>query len=178
VHGIVVQLPLKVVDEEILGLLSPEKDVDGLNGGFDSATAEAVNWLLSGHGIDLDGKRVAIVGRGRLVGGPLAEMWGDSGLDVSVLRKGDDLSVLKDFDVVVSATGVPGLIKSEMVRSGAVVVDAGTASERGVQTGDVDEALRARNDVVITPKIGGVGPLTVTVLFEHLLRAAKRDKRC
>jgi len=174
VHGMIVQLPLLVVDGGVLTLIPREKDVDGLNGGFDSATAAAINWLLSGHGVELLGRRIAIVGRGKLVGKPLMRMWGDSGYDVTAFHKGDDLSVLRDFDVIVSGTGVPGLIKSEMVRAGAVVVDAGTASEDGALVGDSDEALRARDDIVITPKIGGVGPLTVSLLFEHVVRAARQ----
>ena len=172
VHGMIVQLPLKVVDNEILTLIPREKDVDGLNDGFDSATAEAINWLLGGHNIELADKRIAIVGQGKLVGGPLMRMWGDSGYDVTAFRKGDDLNKLRDFDLIVSGTGVPGLIKSEMVQSGAVVVDAGTASEGETLVGDSEEALREREDVTMTLKVGGVGPLTVTVLFEHVLRAA------
>jgi len=172
VHGIIVQLPLEVVSDDILTVLPPKKDVDGLNGGYSSATAEAVNWLISGNNIDLSGKRIAIVGRGKLVGEPLAKTWSDSGHNITVFHRGDDLSALKDFDVIVSATGVPGLIKSEMVGPGAVVIDAGTTSENRTLVGDVDEALRARTDIAITPRTGGVGPLTVTVLFEHLLRAA------
>jgi methylenetetrahydrofolate dehydrogenase (NADP+)/methenyltetrahydrofolate cyclohydrolase len=171
VHGMIVQLPLTAVSDEILTMIPPQKDVDGLNGGFDSATAEAVNWLLTGYGIDLAGKKIALVGQGKLVGAPLMRMWNKSGYDVSALRRGDDLGALRGFDVIVSATGVPGLIKSAMVGSGAVVVDAGTASEDGTLVGDVDEAVRERSDVTITPRFGGVGPLTVTVLFEHVLRA-------
>lgn len=179
VHGIIVQLPLTETDwtAEVLGLIAPEKDVDGLSGkgDFDSATATAINWLLAGHNIELAGKRIAIVGRGRLVGAPLARMWRDSGLDVTVLHHGDDLSVLVDYDVIVSGTGVPELIDSSMVSSGAVVVDAGTASEGGVLVGDVAAAVRERTDLAaITPRVGGVGPLTVGVLFEDVISAAKK----
>lgn len=174
VHGIIVQLPLMEVDEDILSLIPPEKDVDGLNGGMVSATAEAINWLLAGHNVDLKGKRIAVVGRGRLVGEPLIKMWNDSGYEVVDFGKGDDLGGLKDFEIVVSATGVPELIRSEMIRSGAVVVDAGTASEDGALVGDVADEVREREDVVITPKVGGVGPLTVGVLFEHLVEASKK----
>ena len=93
---------------------------------------------------------------------------------MTVLHHGDELDVLKDFDVIVTATGVPHLVKSEMVKPGAVVVDAGTASEGGVLVGDVDEAVRSRTDLgAITPKIGGVGPLTVVVLFEDVIVASK-----
>ena len=102
-------------------------------------------------------------------------MWKNSGVDVTVFRHDSDLSLLKDFDVVVSATGVPHLIKSEMVSPGAVIVDAGTASEGGVLVGDVDDEVRKRSDIfAITPKIGGVGPLTVSVLFEDVISASQK----
>lgn len=82
---------------------------------------------------------------------------------------------LRDFDAIVSATGVPHLITGEMLKPGAVVVDAGTASEGGVLVGDIDDSVREREDLLaITPKVGGVGPLTVTALFEHVLIAANK----
>lgn len=206
VHGVIVQLPLrdKATTDEIVQEIMPEKDVDGLSheannytighapgeinsGGdtskaetmprFESATATAINWLLAGYDIDLTGKKIAIVGRGRLVGAPLERMWRDSGYNVTVFRSKDSLETLPEYDVIVSATGVAHLIKDEMVGSGAVVVDAGTASEGGVLVGDVDDAVRKRNDLkAMTPKVGGVGPLTVTALFEHVLIAAQQQK--
>ena len=191
VHGIIVQLPLRDVSQtdEVVGKITPEKDVDGLatlyhqtNNDFEanalgeifeSATATAINWLLAGYDVKLQGQKIALVGRGRLVGAPLERMWRNSGYDVTIFRSHSDLDQLKDFDVIVSATGVPHLIKDEMIKPGAVVVDAGTASEGGVLVGDVDEAVRKRTDLLaITPKVGGVGPLTVTALFEHVLMAA------
>lgn len=177
VSGIIVQLPLKDVDatEEVVGLITAEKDVDGLSGHgkFESATATAIHWLLSGYGIEInDGKKIALVGHGRLVGGPLEKMWKNSGANVTVFQHDSDLSRLRDFDVIVSATGVPHLITNEMVAPGAIVVDAGTASEDGVLVGDVDDAVRERDDLTaITPRIGGVGPLTVSVLFEDVIAA-------
>jgi len=173
VTGIIVQLPLKECDIKILDLIPLEKDVDGLRGESDTATAMAIHWLLNSYGIELAGKKLAIVGRGKLVGAPLERMWRESGYDVTVYDKGDDNSTLLDCDVVVTATGVPGLIKSDMLKYGAVVVDAGTAAENGVIKGDLDDAARERDDLILTPKIGGVGPLTVTMLFERLLQAAE-----
>lgn len=177
VSGMIVQLPLSDSEktDETLAEIAPEKDVDGLSGRgkFDSATATAINWLLAGHNIELNGAKIALVGRGRLVGAPLYKMWTDSGFDVTMLHRGDDLSQLRDFDIIVTATGVPGLITNEMVRPGAVVVDAGTASEDRVLVGDVAEEVRKRTDLkAITPKIGGVGPLTVGVLFENVIAAS------
>lgn len=174
VSGIIIQLPLQYCDESILQLIPNEKDVDGLRGERDTATAMAIHWLLTGYGIELPSLKLAVVGRGKLVGAPLLKMWTESNYDVEMFHRGDDLARLKDFDVVVTATGQPGLITSAMLKQGAVVVDAGTASEKGVIKGDVAEDVRAeRDDLTITPKIGGVGPLTVAMLFENVIRSTK-----
>ena len=175
VQGIILQLPISNSDqtEELLESIREDKDVDGLRKKaiFQAATPTAISWLLAGYGVDLKGKKVAIVGRGRLVGAPLEKMWLKSGVDVTVFEKGDDLSQLINYDIIVSATGVPGLIKSQMIKTKAVVIDAGTASENGKIVGDVSEEVRQRNDVIITPKKGGVGPLTVSALFDNVITA-------
>lgn len=194
VSGVIVQLPLRDISktDEVISLITPEKDVDGLSGSvldlkfaqgekvefsnrpFDSATATAINWLLTGYDINLSDKKIALVGRGRLVGAPLYRMFVSSGLNVSIFGHDSDLSVLTDYDVVISATGVGHLIKSEMIAPGTVVVDAGTASEGGKLVGDVSPEVLARKDLAaITPEKGGVGPLTVAALFDNVLRAAK-----
>ena len=172
VTGIIVQLPLTECDMAILDLIPLNKDVDGLRGESDTATAVAIHWLLTSYGVDLQKQKLAIVGRGKLVGAPLEKMWRESNYDVTVFRRGSDLAELVNYDVIVTATGVPGLIKTDMIKNGAVVVDAGTASEGGVIRGDVDDLARERDDIAITPKIGGVGPLTVTMLFENVIKAA------
>lgn len=180
IHGIIIQLPLDTVEktDDIVNLVSPEKDVDGLgqSAKFDSATALAIHWLLAGYAIELRGKKIAIVGNGRLVGAPLAKMWQVSGYDVNVLDSTvKDLSeVLKESDVIVTATGVPRLITTLMVPIGAVIVDAGTASENGVIVGDIDPAIRDRDDLKVTPEKGGVGPLTIVALFDNVIQAAQR----
>ena len=175
VQGIILQLPISNPEqtEELLESIREDKDVDGLRKKaiFQAATPTAISWLLAGYGVDLKNKKVAIVGRGRLVGAPLEKMWLKSGVDVTVFEKGDDLSQLINYDIIVSATGVPGLIKSQIVKAKAVVVDAGTASENGKIVGDVSEEVRQRNDVIITPKKGGVGPLTVSALFDNVITA-------
>ena len=175
VQGIILQLPISNSDqtEELLESIREDKDVDGLRKKaiFQAATPTAISWLLAGYGVDLKGKKVAIVGRGRLVGAPLEKMWLKSDVDVTVFEKGDDLSQLINYDIIVSATGVPGLIKSQMIKTKTVVVDAGTASENGKIVGDASEDVRQRNDVTITPKKGGVGPLTVSALFDNVITA-------
>jgi len=180
IHGIIVQLPLDDPSrtDEIVNLIAPEKDVDGLgeNAEFESATAGAIAWLLAGYAVDLKTKKIAIVGRGRLVGSPLAKMWQAIGYDVTVLtRKNTDMKdTLKQSDVIITATGSPHLITTDMIKPGAVVVDAGTASEDGVIVGDLDPAVRLRDDLIITPEKGGVGPLTIAVLFDHVITAAQK----
>lgn len=188
IHGIIVQLPLenkngeklsKNETEAILSEISKEKDVDGLNGGdFIPATAQAINWLLAGYNISLENKKIAVVGQGKLVGAPLSKMFEDSGVDVSKfdeLNSSDMKEKLKDFDVVITAVGKPGLITSEMLKNKAVVVDAGTASENGKIKGDVEDSVRElREDLTITPIKGGVGPLTVASLIDNVIVAARK----
>ena len=188
IHGIIVQLPLenengeklsKNETEEILSVISEEKDVDGLNGGnFIPATAQAINWLLAGYNISLENKKIAVVGQGKLVGAPLSKMFEDSDVDVSKfdeLNSSDMKEKLKDFDVVITAVGKPGLITSEMLKNKAVVVDAGTASENGKIKGDVEDSVRElREDLTTTPIKGGVGPLTVASLIDNVIVAARK----
>lgn len=185
IHGIIIQLPLNNPDQtdEALKTVAPQKDVDGLseNSPFTPATAMAIDWLLGGYNVSLDGKKIAIVGNGRLVGAPLYKLWKNAVYDVAVYDDNtkDLKSVILPSDVIVTATGVPGLITSEMVRNGAVVVDAGTAAEHGKIVGDLTEEVRARDDLTITPIKGGVGPLTVCALFDNVITAARKvaDKK-
>ena len=179
VDGIILQLPIleKEKTDELTSVIAAEKDVDGLSGkgDFDSATATAILWLFTGYDIDLHGRKIALVGRGKLVGAPLFKMFKASGIDVEMFHSGSDLTKLKDFDIIISATGKPGLILDEYVSPGAVVVDAGTASEDGVLKGDVSNEVREREDLLaITPVVGGVGPLTITCLFDHVIQAASK----
>ena len=176
INGIILQLPIQEKDktDNLTNLIKPEKDVDGLgeNSQFDSATATAINWLLAGYDIKLDNKKIAIIGRGKLVGAPLFKMFKDSNYAVDLFHRGDDLTKLKQYDIIITATGVPGLISNSLVAPGSVIVDAGTASEKGVLKGDVADEVRERTDLAaITPKLGGVGPLTVTALFDHVIQA-------
>ena len=175
ISGIIIQLPLtdKAKTEGLCNLIAPEKDVDGLgkNANFDSATATAINWLLTGYDINLKSAKIAIVGRGKLVGAPLYKMFTNSNYNTSLFHRGSDLTKLKDYDIIITATGVPGLISDDMVSPGTVIVDAGTASEDGVLKGDVADSVRNRTDLAaITPLFGGVGPLTISALFDHLIQ--------
>ena len=179
VHGVIVQLPIVPgsLTDAVLEKVAPHKDVDGLSSQtlFDPATPMAILWLLAGYNVDL--QDVAIVGRGRLVGAPLARMLADSGVDVAVYDKGFDgdlAAELRRAKVIITATGQPGLIAADMLAPQVAVVDAGTASEDGVIVGDLAPEVRQRQDLTVTPERGGVGPLTVAALFDNVLRAARR----
>lgn len=179
VHGIIVQLPLAdpYQTDEAVNAVLPEKDVDGLGEGatFTPATAMAIDWLLAGYSVTLEDKKIAIIGKGRLVGRPLSALWLKAGLDVTVCdtETPDLASVLLNSDLIVTATGVPSLITRDMIKPGAVVVDAGTAAEHGKIVGDLAPDVRELDDITITPQKGGVGPLTVSALFDNVIRAAR-----
>ncbi|MGF7229287.1 MAG: tetrahydrofolate dehydrogenase/cyclohydrolase catalytic domain-containing protein [Candidatus Saccharibacteria bacterium] len=180
VHGIIVQLPLERPEEteDIVQLVAPEKDVDGLgaNPAFDPATPMAILWLLAGYNVNFAGKKVLLIGRGKLVGAPLERMLLASGVDVSVAdRATKDLKAeTEQADIIITATGSPAILYSNMIKQGAVVVDAGVAGEEGKTVGDVAPEVYERDDLSITPTKGGVGPLTVCALFDNVIRAARR----
>lgn len=178
VHGVIVQLPVVPADltDELVNRVAPHQDVDGLgeNSAYDPATPMAILWLLAGYNIEP--RNVALVGRGRLVGAPLEKMLRASGVEVSVYdleSEGSLKDFLQDKPLVVSATGTPGLITSEMLSPGTAVVDASTASEDGVIRGDLAQDVYDRDDLKVTPQRGGVGPLTVAALFDNVLRSAR-----
>jgi methylenetetrahydrofolate dehydrogenase (NADP+)/methenyltetrahydrofolate cyclohydrolase len=180
VHGIIVQIPLPDPSQttEILNAVAASKDVDGLAAqtDFDPATPMAINWLLAGYNIELAaGKKLVIVGQGRLVGAPLARIWRNSELDVAVAdKKTSNLAELtREADVLVTATGVPGLITKDMIKPDAVIIDAGVATDSNGLIGDVSPEVRELPDITITPEKGGVGPLTVCALFDNVIRSAR-----
>ncbi len=178
--AIIVQLPFPGVETEtVLEAVAPAKDVDGLTFGtqFDPATPKAILWLLGGYDIDYKGKIVTVVGQGRLVGKPLAAMLESSGATVIRCDKGtkDLAAETRKADIIISATGQPKLITRDMVKPGAVIVDAGTAEMDGNLVGDVDHELYGDESLKVTPNPGGVGPLTVAALFDNVLIAAKKQ---
>lgn len=180
VHGIIVQLPLADTSEtdEIVNLVSPDKDVDALGEKpmFEPATPMAILWLLSGYNVNLAGKHILLIGKGKLVGAPLEKILQSADYDVEVVDRGakDLAEHTKNADIIITATGSPAILYPDIIKEGAVVVDAGVASESGKTVGDLHESVYQREDLTITPTKGGVGPLTVTALFENVIRAAQR----
>lgn len=184
VHGIIVQLPLPDPSETetVLNEVAAYKDVDGLASqtDFDPATPVAINWLLAGYNVELKGKQILVVGQGRLVGKPLTRLWEQSGYTVHTIDRSQTEQLAeqaKQSDVIVTATGIPGLITAEMVQPGAVIVDAGVATDSNGLVGDVAAAVRDIDKLTITPEKGGVGPLTVCALFENVITAARATSR-
>jgi len=183
VHGIIVQLPLERPEETdaVVNQVAPSKDVDALgkNAVFEPATPMAILWLLAGYGVELRGKKVLLVGRGKLVGQPLERMLQASGIEVwSVDRSTTDLKAeTVQADVIITATGSPAILYPDMIKQGAVVVDAGVAGEDGKTVGDLAPEVYERDDLTITPAKGGVGPLTVCALFENVIRAARQTAK-
>lgn len=170
VHGIVVQLPLpKSIDtDSIIDTIAPKKDIDGLRPGsaYAAPTALGIVTLLQENSVNLRLLKTAIIGAGRLVGGPLAKIFTAQGWSfLQIDRKAEERSAdIRQADVIIAATGIKHLLLPEMVHDKSIVVDGS-----GI---DVDlekiEPLVAK----ITPARGAVGPLTVHYLFENLLRAA------
>lgn len=181
VHGIIVQLPLDdpSATDEVVNMVAPEKDVDalGTKATLNPATPTAILWLLNGYNIELQGKKILLIGRGKLVGAPLEKILRSSGYDVEVVgRSTDDLaSKTQEADIIITATGSPAILYPNMIKQGAVVVDAGVASESGKTVGDLHETVYEREDLTLTPQKGGVGPLTVCALFENVILAARNS---
>jgi len=194
IHGIIVQLPLpKHVDiRAVLEAVALEKDVDGFHlynvGGlvlgddrtvFPPCTPFGVQLLLEHEGVQIEGRNVVVVGASNIVGKPMAMMLLRKEATVSICHvKTRDLAQYTILaDILVVAAGKPGLIRAEMVRTGAVVIDVGiNRLPDGRLVGDVDfEAVKEKASY-ITPVPGGVGPMTVTMLIWNTVEAAERAR--
>lgn len=191
IHGILVQLPLPLLlgSERVQERIDPEKDVDGLhpvNGGrllrgtptFIPCTPYGVLEMLRDAEVDMKGARVVVVGRSILVGRPLAVLLGLKGIDATVVQTHSRTRNLREecarADVLVVAVGIPRLVTSTWVKAGAVVIDVGVNRlADGSLTGDVAYEEVSRVAGAITPVPGGVGPMTVAMLLQNTLEAAR-----
>ena len=184
-EGLIVQLPIKgeLETQEVLNLVSFEKDVDGLSEisigksvtgrlNIFPPVVGAVDKILTESEVDLEGKVMAVVGPGRLVGKP-AIIYGLSkgATIISVDEKTKNPKKLTNkADVLITGVGKPGLITADMIKEGAIVIDAGTSKKDGKIVGDVNlDSVKSKAGLV-TPVPGGVGPLTVAVLLENLIK--------
>ncbi|HET7026487.1 MAG TPA: bifunctional 5,10-methylenetetrahydrofolate dehydrogenase/5,10-methenyltetrahydrofolate cyclohydrolase [Candidatus Limnocylindrales bacterium] len=188
VHGIIVQMPLpkRIPLSTVIDALDPAKDVDGLHprnaglmtlgyDGFLPTTAQAAVEILKRSGVEIDGRRAAVVGRSNVVGKPAAILLLREHASVTVLHSHsrDLASHLRRAEIVVVAVGKPGLITGSMLRRGAVVVDVGINVVGDRIVGDVDFASAKGVVSAITPVPGGVGPVTNALLMTHVLSAAR-----
>lgn len=200
VTGYIVQLPLpKGIDEnEMLGLIDPAKDADGLHptnlgklvlgvaGELDSpmpCTPAGIVEILERNGVTIAGKHVTIIGRGITVGRPLGLLLTRKGVDATVTlthsRTPDIAAEVARADIVVAAVGVPHFVQAEWVKPGAAVLDVGvtrvgtTESGKAKLSGDVDPAV-AEVAGFLSPNPGGVGPMTRALLLANVVQAAEK----
>lgn len=175
VDGVIIQLPLPLHYDTpaLLNLIPPEKDVDALSAHprVLSPVVGAIKEILARHGVSLMGAHVVVVGRGALVGKPVAAWAEGEGADVkSVDKETEDIArYTREADILITGAGVPGLVTPGMVKDGAILIDAGTSESQGKLVGDIDP-LCADKAALFTPVPGGVGPITVAMLFFNLMQ--------
>lgn len=189
IHGILVQLPLPghINETHLIEAISPEKDVDGFHpinigrmmtgqDAFLPCTPFGVMVMMNEMGIDLAGKHVVVVGRSNIVGKPAGQLFLNKNATVTYCHsKTKDLKEhTRQADVVVAAVGKAGLITSDHIKAGAVVIDVGmNRDEEGKLCGDVAYAEVKEKAGYITPVPGGVGPMTIAMLMYNTLKSAK-----
>jgi len=189
IDGILVQLPLpKHVDtDKILEVIDPKKDVDGFHAynvgrlvtkldAFVACTPLGVMKMFEEYNIELQGQDICVVGASNIVGKPMAALLLNANATVTVthIHTKDLKAHTSKADIIVVGVGVAGLIKEDMVKEGAIVIDIGmNRLEDGTLTGDVDFEKVSPKCSYITPVPGGVGPMTIAMLLSNTLKAAK-----
>ena len=193
VDGILVQLPLpKHIDEKkVVDTIAFSKDVDGFKpenigllflgdkNSIKPCTPSGIVELFKRYKLEVEGKDVVIIGRSNIVGKPMAGFFINEGATVTICNsKTKNLAdKLKEADIIVAAMGVAKFVKADMVKDGAIIIDVGiNRTEEGL-FGDVDFENVAPKCKWITPVPGGVGPMTVAMLFKNTLSAFKRNKK-
>lgn len=178
--GLILQLPLPagIRKENIISAIPPEKDVDALNGDIVlSPAVGVVEEILKATRYKIKETRAAVVGLGFLVGKPISEWLKGKCAEIYLLDIGSDFSVLKRADLVILGTGQAGLIKPEMLKDDALVIDFGYGTADGKVCGDFDvSGLQVTSyklrDISHTPTPGGTGPILVAKLFENFFKLA------
>ncbi len=192
IHGIIVQTPMpdQLDVKAVLESIDPEKDLDGLhfcNAGkllngdpaIVACTPRAIIRIIDSIGMDIQAKHTVVVGKSVLVGRPIAVCLLNRNATVSVCHtKTTNLAdITKNADILVVAAGSPALIKADMVKEGAVVIDVGQTSVDGHLKGDVDFDAVSEKASYITKTVGGVGPMTVAMLMANLVDCAENISR-
>jgi len=182
ITGIMIQIPLPDhMDKfEVVNAIASEKDIDGLRfcGGFKSCFIPPVVQAVL-KAVELSGKRIEesemlIIGRGFLVGWPLAQCLEEAvkGLVIADKETKNLIEISKTADILISAAGSPNMIKPEMIKNEVVLIDAGTSEIGGKQVGDVDPSSYEKASYY-TPVPGGIGPLTIAYLMENLVKGQR-----
>ncbi len=189
VSGILVQLPLpsNLNEQRIINHITSNKDVDGLNDinvgrltngkdGMVPCTAAGIIKLLKEYEVPIEGKNVCIVGRSKLVGRPLVSLFLNENATVTVCHsKTEGLSsYTSNADILVVATGNKWLIGKNDVKDGAVIIDVGVSRVDGKIYGDVNTDAVLKKVSLITPSVGGVGPMTVAMLLTNVIKSYKK----
>lgn len=195
IHGIMLLRPFPPGYDEIAACnyISPSKDVDGCTtfglgtlfagdtGGFAPCTACAVIELLDYYGINPEGKQAVVLGRSKVVGRPAAMMLLSRNATVTLChsRTLKESEITSNADILVSAVGLPGLVTSDFLKDGAVVIDIGMnyIEETGTFTGDADYNGIIDKVSAVTPVPGGVGSITTSILLDHVVQAAERSRK-
>ena len=181
-EGVIVQLPFPphIDAERLVNAVPAALDVDALRyAGEDTdilpPVVGAIAAITAAHNIDWNGKRVAVVGQGRLVGKPAAFWAKAQNAEVTIIDKDtpDADAILQAADIIISGAGKPGLITPEKIKAGVVIFDAGTSEEGGELRGDADPAC-ADKAAIFTPVPGGIGPITIAVLLRNLVVLSSR----
>ncbi len=190
INGILCQLPLpRHLDEKlIINSISPEKDVDAFHpqnvgrimiGDYDfvPCTPAGIMELLSFSGVEVEGKTCVVIGRSNIVGKPMGMLLLHKNGTVTICHsKTQNLKeICKEADILVAAVGKPLFVTADMVKEGAVVIDVGIHRGENGLCGDVDFAAVSKKASAITPVPGGVGPMTIAMLMQNTLTAAKRQ---
>lgn len=201
IDGFIVQLPLpKQIDtQKVLLAVNADKDVDGFHptnfgkmaldmSTFIPATPFGILELLDRYNVETDGKHTVIIGRSHIVGRPMSILMGRKGfpgnstVTLTHSHTKNITQITSQADIVISALGVPGFLKAEMVKDDAVIIDVGITrvsddSEKGYYiTGDVDYENVSKKASYITPVPGGVGPMTIAMLLKNTLLARERHR--
>ena len=180
ISGIIVQLPLPkhINSDYILNALPSYKDPDVLSrksAGILPPVVGAINRIFEDYGVGFMAKNIVILGSGKLVGKPAAAWLMNQEATVCVLNsKSENIDYyLKNADIIISGVGKPGLVKSQMVKDGVVAIDCGTSESEGKLIGDFEPEV-ANKASVFTPVPGGVGPITIAMLFSNLIALQRK----
>ncbi|MBP3503147.1 MAG: bifunctional methylenetetrahydrofolate dehydrogenase/methenyltetrahydrofolate cyclohydrolase FolD [Clostridia bacterium] len=192
IHGILLQSPIpKHLDiNKAFNKIDYKKDVDGFNpinvgklvigeDSFISCTPYGVIKMLEEYGIEIEGKNAVVIGRSNIVGKPLAQCLLAKNATVTIChsRTKNIHQITNNADIIVAALGKPKYLKDSMVKDGAVVIDVGiNRTDDGKIVGDVDFESVSRKASYVTPVPGGVGPMTIAMLMNNVIKAAKLQK--